>query len=236
MRLSSRVLAAVVFCSILIGHSAGAATISIATNENDPYVSQLGIRADTGTVGADLGGMIVTAGFADGTTETLVWAPTFAQDGGVSGIGFSLFYGYRNFELSVMQAMTSLTMFAAPGNAMFDIETPGEIGDTYGTKIGFSFRLPDTDTHVGEIGVTYTGAVTIDGHDRGIDVFTTMIVDFTGLAGGGLANHLSFATDLDSLEVAGDLVPAPSEVPLPDSLPLLAAGLAMFGLSRRRKR
>jgi hypothetical protein len=229
-----KVVGAAAICAVLATGSADAATVSVTTNENDPHVTQFGIRADTGTVGKDLGGMIVKAKFADGGTETLVWAPTFGQFGGVSGSGFSMLYGYQNFELSVGRAMTSLTMLAAPGNAMFDIETPRAIGDTYGTKVGFSFRLPTTDTHVGTFGVTYTGAVTLQGHPRGIDTFTTMIVDFTGLKGGSLSDALSFSTDLDSLEVAGDLVP--SNVPLPASLPLLVAGLGAMELTRRHKR
>ena len=239
MRILNIACAAALGLGVFAATTASAATVSIQTFETDAVVMQHGIRADTGTTGADLGGMVVTAGYADGSSESLTWAAfdNRYNFGGASGTGFDIEFGWRYFEVTTQTAIHSLTFEAGLGNAIFDLHTPGGHFNTPGTKGGFDFYLDSSDTNEGEVAVSYSGAVTLAGSERGIDTFTTMMIDFTGLEGGALTDMVRFNSDLDSLLVAGDLTPVDvANVPLPAGLPLLLAGLGLLGLQRRKSR
>ena len=215
--------------------AASAASVSYSFDEGELVVSQDGIRADTSTNGWDLFGMIVTATFGDGTTESLVWSPQLSWEGVQSG-GFILEYGGNDWNLTSDRLLTSLLLEADEGNAMFDANTlsEGEAGNSPTTSGGYPFEIRGTDLLTGNIAVTYSGGVIMAGAPRGTDTFTDMLLDFTGLSGGGFIGTMSFNTDLDSLETAGDLTPL-SPVPLPAGLPLLLVGLSAFGLYRRKR-
>lgn len=196
------------------------------------YKSQDGIRDDTATRGRDLIGMVVTASYVDGTTEEVVWGST-RGGGQATGSGFNLFFGWSEFQLSVTKSLASLSLDARTGNAIFDMSRSRLSGeDTYGTKIGYPFEIAGAYDPAGTIDVTYAHNFFVAGHGRATDAYTLMTIDFTGLDGGGLDNDLQFRTDLDSLEVAGDL----SSVPLPAALLMLTSAFGLLGAGAARKR
>lgn len=227
----SRFLWSLVF--LAVPYTATASTVNINVDSGwTRYKSQDGIRDDTATRGADLIGMAVTASYLDGTTEEVIWGRT-RGGGQATGSGFNLFFGWSEFQLSVTKSLVSLSLDARTGNAIFDMSRSRRFGeDTYGTKIGYPFEVVGTYDPAGTIDVTYTHNFFVAGHGRATDAYTHMTIDFSGLDGGGLHNDLQFRTDLDSLEVAGDL----SSVPLPASLLMFASAFGLMGAGVVRKK
>jgi hypothetical protein len=216
--------------------AASAATVTISTFAGAAYQTVNGIREDTGTRGRDLVGATVHAAYSDGTEEDLTFSEILPYVGGVSGIGFNLFLGSMPVTLSASQRLSSLAFDLVPANSLFDISTAndGRPGDTPTSKRGYPFLIESASPDLsGVIAVTYSGIVNLAGRDAVGDLYTTMLLDFTGLTGGGFLGDMVWRTDMDTLRDAGDLAP----VPLPAGLPLLAVGLAGFGLiGAHRKR
>lgn len=210
-----------------------AATVTIDRDTRSGHsISEFGIRDDTATRGRDLVGMAVSVDYQDGTSEEVIWSEA-RRGGHADGSGFNLAFNWRLFELSVTKTIASLTMDAGAGSAVFDtISSRDEDQNTYGTKFGYEFYLSDGEHLMGNIDVSYWNRFSVAGHDNAPDAYTMMSIDFTGLEGGGLSENIQFNTDLDSLEVRGDLTP----VPLPASLLMLASACGILGSSGIRKR
>lgn len=230
------VFSAVNVCAI---GAAEAATVTIQTMATSPYQTVYGIREDTTTRGSDLIGALVHAIYADGTEEDL----TFEEVGNnvtskVVGSGFDLSFTLGGnltrgpLRLLASSAIASLEFFLAPVGSVFDI-AGGNLINTPGSKVGFPFQiLSGNDGLVGDITATYSGIVNLAGSDAYGDLYTNMLVDFSGLEGGGFLGEMVFRTDLDTLHDTSDLAP----VPLPAGLPLLIAGLGGLGLVGRRRK
>lgn len=221
--------------ALFVSATADAATISIDTDEGAGVISEYGLRTDTSVDGQDLDGMLVTLTYGDGTSEVLTWRAIDRFAGRVASAAIDIYSLRGRFEMTAVKTLTSMMMEAAPANAVFDMtgtSTPGD--DTAGSLIGYPFEILDGDPGDGEINVTYSNGVTVRGYERGVDTFTTMFADFSGLENGGLLGSFWFRTDLDSIAVAGDLTPV-SPVPLPAGMPLLLVGLAGLGIMRRRR-
>lgn len=245
-----------VFASMV---TANAATVTIATKTGAAMESQFGIGADTNTQGYELDGATVTAKFNDGSSQTKTWEviQNFVS-GGVNGDRWGLFQdnlGTTNL-ISDGRIMTGLTIdastslakepdYSQPGSplvvtggaSLFDISLANEEtgpGSTPGTLFGFPFAFTFNEP-LGDVAVTYSGAVNLAGASAVGDLFTTMTIDFLGLVGGGFTGSSNFISDMDTLAVAGDLVPV-APVPLPAGLPLLFAALGGLGLLKRKLR
>ena len=254
-----------VACAFALGtfSSAEAATVLVETETGIAMESQNGLRADTGSRGVDMAGAIVTVTFDDGTTDTKIWqAFDPYTEGGVNGDRWSLYQtdstrisivaDGRIITKMVIDSSTSNSVSRAgnpevdvfEGAALFDIsaadEGNGDTGSTPGSAFGYAFSFTDNEPNCANGGMecviaTYSGIVNLAGQPAQGDLFTTMMVDFAGLEGGGFTGASVSDTDMDVLAKANDLTPVMAPVPLPAALPLLVFGLGGLRLMRRRK-
>ena len=187
------------------------ATVTVDTDEGTLHVTQSGFDTNTSADGDEVAGMQVTVVYEDGLTEVLTWQATGGTSGGVTGSGMSLTMSTAaTFTLSASQRVVSLTLEAKYGNAVFDIlkgVNDGTRGDTLGSKIGFPYEEMGGDPVVGAVSVTYSDGVIREGLARGTDIFTTMTIDYSGVAGGGILGTVLFRSDMDNIAVPGDLTP-----------------------------
>lgn len=189
------------------------ASINIDRLDENPHESVHGIREDTTSRGVDLEGATITATYADGSTETLTWQAydpyTF---GGATGANIDMSYGSEWHALTTTKLLKSLQFDLQPASSVFDTTFTTDDdplgGSTPGSKNGFPFELsPEYEDMVGDFDVTYSGIVNLAGSPAEGDLYTTMLVDFSGLPEGGLFGDLSWNSDIDTMKVDGDLVP-----------------------------
>lgn len=206
----------------VVTESSTGLSIDIARSQTNAHESIYGLRSDTSSRGTDLVGSGITATFADGTSETLTWqAFDPYTNGGVTGTDISMLYGYETHELTTTKLLTSLQIDLAPSGSAFDStvvdETDGDYagGSTPGSLYGFSFYVtPEYETLSGGITATYSGIVNLVGRPADGDLYTTMTIDFSELSAGGILGDLSWNSDIDSMQYAGDLLPAGSDAAL----------------------
>lgn len=214
---------------------ASAATVNVSTDAGTTYIATDGIGVGTSVSGGSLAGMEVMVAYSDGSSETLTWGAR-ANDrhhGEVTSAGMSLDLAWWDFTLSATNRIASIAMSTLGLPAVFDISTSDPADDTEGTGRGVSFDIRSGAPDDGEIGVAFSNQVLADGDDSGIDLFTDVMIDFSGLEDGGFFGNLNFVMDFDPL--ASSNLEAVSEVPLPPGLPLLMAGIVGLGLVKRRK-
>lgn len=179
------------------------------------------------TFGDDMDGMMVTATFASGFSETLAWADTGAGAGGVFGTGWSLVQSGDTFSspwtyTQAGDSLLSLAFDSAP-RTVFDTD----FGGAFGTPD--SFRGTDWSSALGgalTIDVFYSDAVQIGAGPPVGDIFRSMLVLFRG---GFSGSAFDFMQDTDNAALS-DLRP----IPLPTGAALATAGLLALGLRRRR--
>jgi len=180
-------------------------TIDIVRLDEDPHESNYAIRTDTSSRGVDLDGAQITATYADGTSEILTWKALDPYTaGGATGSDIDMFFGYSWHELTTTKLLTSLQIDLAPANSVFDTtfamdDDPLE-DSTPGSKNGFPFKLsPEYEDMSGNVTATYTGIVNLSGSPAVGDLYTTMVIDFSGLPDGGLIGDLVWNSDIDTM-------------------------------------
>jgi hypothetical protein len=195
------------------------------------------------TLGDAMAGMTVRATFADGFTETLVWAATGPGAGGVTGDGWSVNQSGDTFnDLSWAVDVTRLDgqglpielselhLEGAPGLTLFDVEPPnGSFTTEPGTENSASGKrfvsdLADDD----DIVATYSNQIQINADPPVGDLWHTLTIDFSGRDDGGVFGSFAFSQDADSDE---RLI----QVPEPFGAALLGFALLGFGMARRRR-
>ncbi|MBY0507443.1 MAG: hypothetical protein K2X03_26250 [Bryobacteraceae bacterium] len=197
----------------------------------------LSINSLTGlpTTGDLMDGMIITATFSNGQTQTCVWAATGAGAGGCAGGAaangsFSLNVSgdtetnpFQLTNLSTTALLLSLTLNAAPANAVFDIITaPGLTpGSGFGQAVS-GFTPTGAPNGLG----TYSNIVNLGTDPAQGDLYTQLVIEFGAL---GLAPGIvgTFVADTDSIS------PAVSGVPEPVTYVLCGISLVTMGLFRR---
>ncbi|WP_244961232.1 Hint domain-containing protein [Paracoccus sanguinis] len=177
--------------------------ISIVRLDESPFEFVNGLRADTVSRGVDLEGATITATYADGSVEILTWHATDPYTNGAAvGTDISMSYGFDWHHLATTKLLTSLQFDLQPAISAFDtvVSTDSAVS-TPGSSSGYPFRLnPDGPDPDGTITVTYTGIVNLSGASAVGDLYTTMIIDFSGLSAGGLLGELSWQSDIDTMD------------------------------------
>jgi hypothetical protein len=186
-------------------------SINITQRNEDPHVATTGFRSDTGSRGVDLAGARITATYTDGSSQRLIWqAFDPFTNGGAMGTHIDMSFGFAFHQLTTTQALRSLEIDLQPSASVFDTsrleddETLG--GSTPGSAGGHPFLVaPESEALAGTIEVTYSGIINLAGRPAEGDIYTTMLVDFTGLAGGGLLGQIEWSSDIDTLAEGGAL-------------------------------
>ena len=219
---------------MLIAGTASAATVSVNT-DNSTVLTTTSLT-QFATYGDDMDGMVVTAKFADGTTQQAAWGTTGANAGGAIGSLFSLTLtgdtytaNWHLTNLNDTSRLTQLTINAAPGNTVFDIISSPDT--TPGSASGRAF-VDRSAGVTGSISVLYSNPVALTGEDPLHDIYALLMADFLGLDGGGLAFDTAYLFGADTDNSSTRI----SSVPLPGALPLLMIALGMLGIMMRGRR
>ena len=189
-------------------------SIDIVRLDENPHETVNGIRDDTNSRGVDLEGATITAKYADGSTEILTWHALDSYTfGGATGADIDMSFGFDWHELSTTKSLTSLQIDLQPASSVFDTNSDRDDyptgNSTPSSSNGYPFRLaPEYEEVTGDLTVTYSGIVNLAGSPAVGDLYTTMVVDFSNLPGGGLLGNLRWNSDIDTMRDAGDLVPS----------------------------
>ncbi len=205
---------------------------------NDPGTTWTANGIDEHTMGNEMKGMLVTALFTDGSSQTAAWKAGLPLAGHASGSKWSLSEwgdtfsylfvdGIWNLENKSGKNIRSLTLDGAPGNTVFDRTHPS-IG-TPGSSLGKDFHAISSPSGV-NLNVTYRDAVALVGESPVGDLYRVLDIEFSGSSGLRSGKCFSFYADTDN---ACGLTPA---IPLPAAA---WTGLSMLGglgiLGRVRK-
>jgi len=228
----------VCFCSVACTF-AGTLTTTGAVN-GTPF-SIIDVTGFT-TLGSDMGGLSVTATFAQSGTRNCSWAATSATGGGCTVAGFfsinedgDTFSGNWTFtNLSTFDSISILALNGAPtgsstSGTVFD-RTFGGVEGTPGSALGSDLSGITSNASNGT--AVYSNIVSVGSNAPVGDLYGLATVTF-GTAAGALLTpgaSASFVADTDTIGVRG----TSGGVPEPGAFSLLACGLACLFAARSK--
>jgi Ca2+-binding RTX toxin-like protein len=129
--------------------------------------------------------------------------------------------------------LATLEINLAPAGSVFDttvtLDDDPLGGSTPGSSFGYTFGFVGDNAEMsGSVTVTYSGIVNLVGRAADGDLFTTLLIDFSGLDGGGVIGDVSWNSDIDSLLYVGDLAPAGTAAALAGNNPLEGTAASEF--------
>lgn len=228
---------------------------TIVVDNSSPFDASPGLTGYQTNFG-DLGGMMVDWTFADGSTGSGVWGDLGFGFWGVDDSDFTLSgWGLLDtffFDWSLRaKNLSSFTLHAAPGLAVFDIWTNpvGSPGSSNGAPMdieglnGCGFLCFASGDQWNTV-ATYSNPVGIGGAAPVGDLYATLNVAFGTTFGtpncqffGDCTDYdINFSQDMDNAPLGGSIGVPQETVPEPATMTLLATGLVGMAAARRRRK
>lgn len=224
------------FTAIVLCASANAVVMPVNDVSNVVFTEGL---SSIDTNGATMSGLKVTAGFADGSSETLTWGSTGSNSGGVSGMGWSLSLGgsssnnstssFNNlwqFENSTRPKLEKLTLDGRGTTTVFDRSEPNP--GTTNSQQGRDFFpvVIDGNGDFAELSsdstATYSNPIALLNADPLEDLWLLLNIDIEN----GVDGDFQFALDTET---------SVNVIPLPGALIFIGSGLVFLGFWGRTK-
>lgn len=219
----------VALAAMALGLAAAAPSSSEAAIVYDTGTNTSSIPGLTGSLthGALMDGLSVTATFASGFSETLLWADTGPTSGGVSGNGWSLsltgdsFFASWNFGISRSDQLTSLILDGLNSFTVFDRTWANE--GTPGSGSGRDFQCSVCGGAT--VHVTYDYQISVGDSAAVGDLWQVLTIDF---GQNGPRQNWTFFQDTDNDSRI-------TQVSEPATVLLFGLSLAMLGVATRRR-
>ncbi|MBM3252341.1 MAG: PEP-CTERM sorting domain-containing protein [Candidatus Omnitrophica bacterium] len=185
------------------------------------------------TYGDMMDGMAVTAYFAAGGSQTVLWADTGSEAGGVSGTNWSLSQSGDTWNspwtLVSDVAITQLILDSGTDLTVFDRDWAPYPG-TPGSADGWAFQRLSGPTGL-NVQAIYSDLIALSGYAPVGDLYRYLSLSFEIPDASGFTGIMTFRADTDN--ITAYLTP----VPEPSSILLLGFGLiGLAGLRRKLKR